>query len=200
MRVSFSGAIIFSVKRIAIEKSLKRTIVFIDAANVIYSLKDLGWKIDYKKVQKFFRTKTNLVDIYFYIAYFDEDVGKKSLLEMLSRKGFKIRSKEVKEIKTADGIIHKGNCDVELTMDAMSLVRSFDTTIMMSGDSDFAPLIIFLKSQGKKVITVSTRGHISKELIEVSDSFLYFDLFKKYWEMERKISENQRTSPKRGSR
>src|SRR3990167_10053129 len=109
-----------------------RIAVFIDAANVIYSLKDLCWKIDYKKLQGYFQKRTNLVDIYFYIAYFDEDLGKKNLIEMLSRKGFKIRSKAVKQIKTPDGIIHKGNCDVELTMDAMTLVSSFDTAILMS--------------------------------------------------------------------
>ena len=188
------------MEKFPINKSLKRTIVFIDAANVIYSLRDLKWKIDYKKVQKYFREKTTLVDIYFYIAYFDEDIGKKNLLEMLSRKGFKIRSKVVKEIKTLDGILHKGNCDVELTMDAMSLLTTFDSIILMSGDSDFAPLINFLKAKGKKVIVISTRGHISRELIEVSDGFLYFDLFKKYWEMKNKIGKNQKTSPKRGFR
>lgn len=183
-----------------IDKSLKRTIVFIDAANVIYSLRDLGWKIDYKKLQHYFLKQTKLVDIYFYIAYFDEDSGKKNLLEMLSRKGFKIRSKAVKEIKTTDGIIHKGNCDVELTMDAMTLINSFDTAVLMSGDSDFAPLVKFLQSHSKKVIIISTRGHVSKELIEVADLYLYFDRFKKIWGMNKKVLKNQRTSTKRGSR
>ena len=196
---STGDAIIAPMKKIDIGESLKRTIVFIDAANVIYSLKDLGWKIDYKKLQGYFQKRTNLVDIYFYIAYFDEDLGKKNLIEMLSRKGFKIRSKAVKQIKTPDGVIHKGNCDVELTMDAMTLVSSFDTAILMSGDSDFAPLVKLLQSRGRKVLTVSTRGHISKELIGASDHFLYFDLFRKYWEMNDE-SQKSKNPAKRGSR
>lgn len=160
--------------------------VFIDAANVIYSLRDLGWKIDYKRFQEFFRTKSKLVDIYFYTAFFNTDVGRKNMLEMLSRKGFKIRSKEVKSIKTSGGIMHKANCDVELTMDAMTLYPHFDTAILLTGDGDFVPLVKFLKSKVKKVIIISTRGHVARELVESSDAFLYFDVFKREWELKSK--------------
>ena len=45
-----------------------RVAVFIDVANVIYSLKDLRWRIDYKKLQKYFRKNSKLVDIYFYYS------------------------------------------------------------------------------------------------------------------------------------
>lgn len=162
-----------------------RVTVFIDAANVIYSLRDLGWKIDYKKLQQYFQKKTKLVDIYFYTAYFVADTGRKNMVEMLSRKGFKIRAKEVKSIRKHDGgILHKANCDVELTMDAMSLYSSFDTAILMSGDSDFVPLLKFLQSKDKKVLVISTRGHIAKELAEACNKFLYFDLFKNVWQLK----------------
>ena len=39
-----------------------RIAVFIDVANVIYSLRDLGWRIDYKKLQKYFKNNVKLVD------------------------------------------------------------------------------------------------------------------------------------------
>src|SRR5258706_7552761 len=97
-------------------KSLGRIMIFVDAANVIYSLRDLGWKLDYKRFQDYFQKQGELVDIYFYVAYFETDIGRKNMLEMLSRKGFKVRSKAVKHIKTSDGVLHKANCDVELTM------------------------------------------------------------------------------------
>lgn len=158
-----------------------RLMLFIDSANVVYSLRDLGWKIDYKRLQTYFSTNGNLIDIYFYMAYFDDAAGPKNFLEMLSRKGFKLRTKFVKSIRSEAGVAHKGNCDVELTMDAMLLKDDFDTAVLMSGDSDFAPLISFLQSQGKKVITISTRGHVAKEIIEASDVYLYFNLFKNEW-------------------
>lgn len=168
-------------------KSYGKIIVFIDAANVVYSLRDLGWKIDYKLLQDYFRAKVNLVDIYFYSAYFEDDLGRKNLLEMLSRKGFKVHAKAVKHIKTKDGsLLHKANCDVELTMDAMLLYKTFDTAVLMSGDSDFVPLINFLRSNGRKVIAISTRGHIAKEVIENTDLFFHFGLFKGDWELAQK--------------
>lgn len=180
-------------------KKLGRVAIFIDAANVIYSLRDLGWRMDYKKLMSFFQRKTTLVDAYFYTAYFDGDGGRKDLLEMLSRKGYTIRSKAVKTIRTKDGILHKANCDVELTMDAMTRQASFDTCVLMSGDSDFAPLIKFLQAQGKKVITISTRGHVAREIVEAADPFLHFSLFRSEWELtSRATSKNP--ARRRGSR
>ncbi|MEK9155817.1 MAG: NYN domain-containing protein [Patescibacteria group bacterium] len=160
--------------------------IFIDAANVIYSLRNLGWKIDYKLLQRFFEAQGELVDIFFYTAYFDSDLGLKNLLEMLSRKGFIIRSKEVKQIRTPGGIIHKANCDVELAMDVMTHYSRLDTAVIMSGDSDFTPLIKFLKSKKKKVVVISTRGHVSKEVVESADIFLHFGLFRDKWELKSK--------------
>lgn len=165
-------------------KPLGRVAVFIDAANVIYSLRDLGWQIDYKKLRKFFDTRTDLVDTYFYIAHFDDDLGRKNLLEMLSRKGFIIRSKPVKNInKHGGGILHKANCDVELAMDVMTTYQTFDTAVLMSGDSDFLPLIEFLQSNSKKVITISTRGHVAKEVVQAADKFFHFGFFRSEWEL-----------------
>lgn len=157
--------------------------VFIDAANVIYSLRDLGWQIDYKKLKKYFETYTKLVNIYFYTAYFQDDTGRKNLLEMLSRKGFIIRSKEVKVIKTKDGVLHKANCDVELTMDVMSQMNEFDTAVLMTGDSDFVPLVNLIKSHNKQAVVISTRGHVAHELIEAAHNFHHFDEFKRFWKM-----------------
>ena len=176
-------------------KKYKRVTVFVDAANVIYSLRDLKWKIDYKRLKKYFETNAKLVDVYFYSAYFDTDLGRKNLIEMLARKGFRVRAKEVKSIKRDDGtLLHKANCDVELTMDAMLVHKTFDTAVIMSGDSDFVPLINYLKSNGKQVMIISSRGHVAKEVIQAADLFKNFGSFKQVWELKSKNPD------KRGSR
>lgn len=165
-------------------KRYSRVAIFIDVANVIYSLRSLKWKMDYKKLQRYFQKYSKLVDIYFYFAYRKESIGQKNLLEMLSRRGFKLRVKEVKFIKVnRRTVIMKGNCDVELTIDMIALLRRYDTAVLMSGDSDFAALVKFVQKKGKKVIVISTRGHISRELIKSADRFLYFDKFKRNWKM-----------------
>ncbi|MDP2693211.1 MAG: NYN domain-containing protein [bacterium] len=161
-----------------------RIAVFIDVANVIYSLKDLGWRIDYKKLQKYFTNCCKLVDLHFYYSTNKENTGQANLLEMLARKGFKMVVKEVKVIKLKNGEkVFKGNCDVELTIDMIDLMPAYDTAILLSGDSDFASLIKYTQKHGKKVITISTRNHISKEIIEASDKFMWFNWFKHDWKL-----------------
>ena len=50
-------------------KRYNRIAVFIDVANIIYSLKDLKWRIDYKKLQEYFVKNSKLVDIYFLLFH-----------------------------------------------------------------------------------------------------------------------------------
>lgn len=161
-----------------------RIAVFIDVANVIYSLKDLGWRIDYKKLQNYFQKNCKLVDIHFYYSTHKENIGQANLLEMLARKGFKMVVKEVKVIKLKNGKrLYKGNCDVELTIDMIDTIPAYDTAVLLSGDSDFAALIKYVQKHGKKVISISTRNHIAKEIIEASDRFMWFYWFKKNWRL-----------------
>ncbi|MEA2065478.1 MAG: NYN domain-containing protein [Patescibacteria group bacterium] len=161
-----------------------RVAVFIDVANVIYSLKKLKWKIDYKKLQKYFIKETKLVDIYFYYSTKKENSGQANLLEMLARKGFQLKIKEVKIIKLKNGkILLKGNCDIEVAIDMIDLMPAYDTAILLSGDSDFAPLIKYVQKHGKKVVAVSTRGHVSKEIIQSANKFMWFNWFKDFWNL-----------------
>lgn len=163
-------------------KNYGRVAIFIDVANIIYSLKDLGWKADYKKIQNYFINNSKLVDIYFYYSTRKENLGQARLIEMLVRKGFKIRIKEVKVIRIkGNNVMYKGNCDVELAIDMIDVMPSYDTGILFSGDSDFAPLIKYVQKYGKKVIAISTRGHISKEIIQAADKFMWFNWFKDDW-------------------
>ena len=51
-------------------------------------------------------------------------------------------------------------------------VKKFDTAILLSGDSDFAPIIKRMKENSKKVIIISAKHHISREIIELSDKYI----------------------------
>lgn len=166
-------------------RSYGKIIVFIDAANVIYSMRSLGWKLAYKKLHKYFGKNSNLMGIYFYSAYSKTSVAQQGLFEMLSRIGFIMRTKELKYIKSRNKIVMvKGNVDVEMTVDMIDLLRKYDTAVLLSGDSDFAPLVNYVKGKKKKVVVISTRGHISKELRDVADKLLYLNSFRRYWELK----------------
>ena len=57
-------------------------------------------------------------------------------------------------------------------MDVLDHLQEFETAILLSGDSDFAPIIKRMKENNKKVIVMSAKHHISRELIQLSDKYI----------------------------
>jgi uncharacterized LabA/DUF88 family protein len=52
--------------------------------------------------------------------------------------GYVVRHKELKFVKNkVDGGHHKGNIDVDLTIDAVHFREDYDSFVLLSGDSDF---------------------------------------------------------------
>lgn len=163
--------------------------VFIDAANIIHCYEDTGWKIDLKKLKRYFENKCTLTGIYYYSAYFEESLTQKSFFEMLSRKGYVLRVKKIRKITGDDGTITlKGNCDTDIVVDAVSIMKNYDSAVIMSGDSDFISLVNLLKGHKKKVIVISYRGHVAKDLIAAADYFFDISKFKSHWELLPKTS------------
>ena len=66
----------------------------------------------------------------------------------------------------------KGNLDIELALDMTHMTDNYDTAILLSGDSDFAPVIKLVQSKGKKAIVISTKYHVAKELIEACNKYI----------------------------
>lgn len=167
------------------KKHLKgKAAVFIDAANILYSQKSLGWRIDYKKLVQFFKKNTQLVFIGFYYGKLKQNAGQERFFQMLKDQGYTLRIKPVKYIKTPKGTILKGNLDVELAFDILTSYKKFKTCILLSGDSDFEIVLRYLRKQNKQVIVMSTKKHVSIELIRNSNK--YFDLkkFRRYIERQ----------------
>ncbi len=144
-----------------------RVAVFIDAANILYSQKTLGWRVDYEKLKAYLESETKLTAIHFYTGKVGADEKQERFLDKLADLGFVVTAKEVKKIRTArDTYAWKGNLDVELALDAFRLKEDFDVCLLFSGDSDFAYLLDLLKQAGKRVFVVSAKHHIARELIE----------------------------------
>jgi uncharacterized LabA/DUF88 family protein len=72
----------------------------------------------------------------------------------------------------------KNRGDIALVVDAMELAftREFlDTFVILSGDSDFTPLVMRLRELNRRVIGIGTRGSTSRLIASVCDEFLYYD-------------------------
>ncbi|MBZ0101905.1 MAG: NYN domain-containing protein [Thermoanaerobaculia bacterium] len=72
----------------------------------------------------------------------------------------------------------KNSADIRMVVDAMDLSYSkehLDTFVLLSGDSDFSPLVSKLKENNKYVIAVGVKGSTSKILIDACDEFIYYE-------------------------
>jgi uncharacterized protein (TIGR00288 family) len=157
-----------------IEKFVKgKVAVSIDAANTIYACKTLGWKISFKKLAKYLRKNCDIFNLNFYNAVMGKHEGEKKFISILKEHGYHVVTKRVKRIKQENGtVILKGDIDVELALDAIIQADHFNTIILFSGDSDFEELLRRLKKIGKRVLVVSTKKHISRELIQVAHKYI----------------------------
>lgn len=165
-----------SIVRKILYRQQTKVAVFIDAANVIYSQRTLGWQIDFKKLYSYFDKNYKLDSVYFYFAYVKENSKQRGFFDKLRSWGYRIRTKEVKIIRQKDGtFIKKGNLDVELTIDAIRILQNYSTAVLMSGDSDFNSLIKYLQYRKKKVIVISSKGHVAKELLNSADKYINFN-------------------------
>lgn len=146
-----------------------KTAVFIDASNIYFSERTLGWRIDFKKLLDYFKKETDLYRIAFYGALNPDNERERKFHDFLEIIGYVIRHKKVKFIKDKTdyeyGGHHKGNIDVDLTIDAVHFKNEYDTFVLLSGDGDFESLLKYLKASKKRCIILSTKGHVSIELI-----------------------------------
>ena len=72
----------------------------------------------------------------------------------------------------------KNSADIRLCVDALDLSYSkphIDTFVIVSGDSDFSPLVSKLKENGKQVIGLAMKGSTSMLLADNCDEFIYYD-------------------------
>ena len=72
----------------------------------------------------------------------------------------------------------KNSADIHMVVDALDLCHSkdhIDTFALLSGDSDFSPLVNKLKENDKRVIGVGVKKSTSDLLIASCDEFIYYD-------------------------
>ena len=76
------------------------------------------------------------------------------------------------------GMSGKNSADIRLAVDAMDLAWSkehIDTFVVVSGDSDFSPLVSKLKENGKHVIGLGMKESTSDLLSDNCDEFIFYE-------------------------
>jgi len=72
----------------------------------------------------------------------------------------------------------KNSADIRMVVDALDLCYTkshVDTFVIISGDSDFSPLVSKLRENNKRVIGVGVKNSSSDLLVSNCDEFIYYD-------------------------
>ena len=72
----------------------------------------------------------------------------------------------------------KNSADIRMVVDALDLCYTkehMDTFVIISGDSDFSPLVSKLRENAKTVIGIGVKNSTSDLLISNCDEFIYYD-------------------------
>jgi len=161
-----------------VKKYIKgKAAVFIDVSNIYYSQQTMGWHIDYEKLYKLFQYETNLAVAYFYSGIVSNNQSQHKFFKKMKKFGYVVKTKEVKWIKDRKSKIlkGKGNLDIELALDMSQQIGKYHTAILLSGDSDFVPVVQFAIDKKRKVVVISSRGHVAKELIQAATTYIPFE-------------------------
>ena len=89
----------------------------------------------------------------------------------------------------------KNSADIRMVVDALDLCYTkshVDTFVIVSGDSDFSPLVSKLRENAKTVIGVGVKNSSSDLLINNCDEFIYYDDLIRAEEKKRRAAKKRR--------
>jgi uncharacterized LabA/DUF88 family protein len=155
-----------------IAAGMPRAGVFVDAPNVVYAAESARVTIDYGRMLDYLGRGRELVHAIVYAPVTEESgyrfEGQRFVAPFLG-KGYKLVTKPLKRFP--DGTA-KGNFDIELAIDIVTMSQRLDVVILISGDSDFSRLIELIQSRGVRVEVVAFAANVSWELVQMADVFI----------------------------
>lgn len=166
------------------------TYAFIDSQNLNLGVRELGWKLDYKRFRVYLQEKYHVEKAFLFIGYMPQNAD---LYAFLQKVGYICVFRPT--LTYRDGTT-KGNCDAELVLHAMIELPEYDSAILVTGDGDFQCLAKYLHEQDKLgAILVPNQAKYS--------ALLKFDIFKPYLrfvsDLQKKLEYIERNRVKKKS-
>ena len=153
----------------AAEPDTKIMALYCDFENVALGVRDARYpKFDIEKVLERLLLKGNIV---VKKAYCDWERYKEFKADM-HEASFELI--EIPHVRQSG----KNSADIRMVVDALDLCYTkehVDTFVILSGDSDFSPLVSKLRENNKLVIGVGVKNSSSDLLIANCDEFIYYD-------------------------
>jgi uncharacterized protein (TIGR00288 family) len=147
----------------------ERLAIFIDHENVAIGARDIGYRFEMAPLQEALAERGRLL---VRRAYADWNLFRED------RRGLVDANIELIEIPQRSDSVRKNAADIQMAVDAMELAFTRDfvsTFVIVSGDSDFTPLVGKLRELNKRVIGVGLKGSTSAMLPPACDEFIFYD-------------------------
>jgi uncharacterized LabA/DUF88 family protein len=158
---------------------MNRVAIFVDAGNMFYAQKEMGWWIDWRRVFEYFTNNCELYGAYYFTATppaeRSEQLKKyRGYKNFLIKTGYKVIDKEVRVI--TDSVTGKtklkGNLDVELVFNMMVSPDQWDEAVVFGCDVDYEPIFIHLRNIGKRIKVVGFNKMTSLDLINSASDYI----------------------------
>lgn len=116
---------------------------FIDSQNLNLGIRELGWKLDFKRFKVYLKEKYRIKTAYLFIGYLQEN---QNLYKSLQEYGYLLIFKPV--LKDKEGK-PKGNVDANLVLQAMIDYEKYEKAMIITSDGDFYCLVNYLYNNNK---------------------------------------------------
>src|SRR5436853_2415024 len=147
----------------------KKVLLLIDVANLYHTLlKTFNGKFNYGKFYQFFEEHGTIHRAIAFGAQLDDEAS--SFISFLQHTGYEVRIKKVKVFDTGQ---KKANCDIDIAVEAIKTFNDCDIVVLVSSDGDFASLVEFIQSRGKRCFIYGCG--ISEDLQRTADESFEID-------------------------
>lgn len=131
--------------------------VYIDTSNLYYGVKEVyDRKINYRALMDFIKDIGTVYTAKAFMAQLGDQASR--FIDCLGALDIEVFCKEPKPMRTKQGIVHKADWDVGLTIQVIKDIGEVDGVVLCTSDGDFAPLVQFLKEAGKTVIIIASNA------------------------------------------
>lgn len=148
----------------------QRVGVFVDVGNMYHSAKNLyGTRVNFQEVLKTATSSRLLIRAIAYVVR-SHSTEEQSFFEALEKQGFELK---IKDLQVFPDGTKKGDWDVGLSVDAIKSADKLDVVVLVTGDGDYVPLVLYLKENKGCIVEVIAFGQTtSSKLSEQADDFV----------------------------
>ncbi|KKQ55550.1 MAG: hypothetical protein US74_C0028G0009 [Parcubacteria group bacterium GW2011_GWA2_38_13] len=151
----------------------QRVGVFIDVSNMYHSAKNLyGTKVNFQEVLRVAVAGRLLIRASAYVVK-SQSSEESVFFEALDKQGFEVKTKDLQVFFSG---AKKADWDVGIAVDAIKMADKLDVIVLVTGDGDFIPLVLYLKENKGCLVEVIGFGRTtSSKLREACDGYIDID-------------------------